>query len=244
MSVEKPEETAGGTAEVTASDKAPKLGGEVNPSATGSGPGQKTSVTDEKVAPSGGEAPSDYYEEEEPSRAPKVFGVLHLIMVGITVLLFLGSLAVGIIFRNQLDNVQMGENTRIIMQLSKEIERIPIARVNGFIMLGVTILMTALLVVAGNYLLKSKKRGQTFSIAYAIINIFFGVYHIAFSEIVMKSHYQKLLMDDGSIEITTQSFVLFWYSIGNVVQGCCCWFVYPVLILIFMLPERFGKNLK
>lgn len=245
MSMEKPEENAGGLAgetepvknrETEGSDAAQGEGGSPSAGSTppGGGMGSPSSV-----APAPEQA-----EDEEPSRAPKVFGVLHLILGGLSILAFATILILGLVMRHSLDRVQMDERTRVMLELSQELESITAVRVNGYIIQVLTVVLTGLLIAGGVYLLKKRRRGRTMSLFYAVGNILFGISQIAFHEIVMKSHYARLLADSSTVDPTMQSVIMKWYSVQTFALGCCCCFVYPVLILVFMLPERFGKNLK
>jgi hypothetical protein len=244
MSTEKPEDPVdgrtGGTGPVDGRETSepPAARGVGDGPAVGASPGGGTG------SPPGGPPSPECAEEEEPSRAPKVFGVFHLVLGGLSILAFATILILGFVMRHSLDRVQMDDRTRVMLELSQELENITAVRVNGYLIQAVTVILTGLLIAAGVYLLKKRKRGRTLSLAYAVGNILFGISQMAFHEIVMKSHYARLLVDSSSIDPAMQSVIMKWYSVQTFALGCCCCFVYPVLILVCMLPERFGKNLK
>ena len=205
----------------------------------------------EETPPSGAQPPppadetGPAFEGEEgegPSRAPKVFGILHLVIGGLSVLLFLGLFIFGLIMRNSMQNVSMDERTRVMMEVSRELENVPVIRISGFTMMAFSLLFTGLLIAAGVLLVKARKSGRLFSLGYAVGNIIFGIVNIAFHEIVVKSHYTRII--ESTLDPATQNMLLKWMSIQTFTVNCCCCFVYPVLILIFMLPERFGRDLR
>ncbi len=181
-------------------------------------------------------------EGEGPSRAPKVFGILHLVIGGLSVLLFLGLFIFGLVMRNSMQNVSMDERTRVMMEVSRELENVPVIRISGFTMMAFSLLFTGLLIGAGVLLVKARKSGRLLSLCYAVGNIVFGIVNIAFHEIVVKSHYTRII--ESTLDPATQNMLLKWMSIQTFAVNCCCCFVYPVLILIFMLPERFGRDLR
>lgn len=244
MSIEKPEESAGGPAGKTEAVDTGETSAPAGTPGEGAGPAPGTPSGAGTGLPSGSPSAPGYAEDEEPSRAPKVFGVLHLILGGLSILAFATILILGLVMRHSMDRVQMDERTRVMLELSKELENITAVRVNGYVIQALTVVLTGLLIAGGVYLLKKRRRGRTMSLVYAVGNILFGISQMAFHEIVMKSHYARLLADSSTVDPTMQSVIMKWYSVQTFALGCCCCFVYPVLILVFMLPERFGKNLK
>jgi hypothetical protein len=177
-------------------------------------------------------------QEVSSPAVAKTFGIIHLVYFGIFFLFSLyGLYSLFLASPASQDNPVAQEMSSI----QHELMTIPSvkayfigAQVVGFILLAV-------LLVAGIQLLMRKPLGRILSLAYAWASIVTGILSTVLYMLLVQSTYTELLAASSIPEQALAGIQVM--SKAQPVLMFCCSALYPILILIFLLPEKFARSL-
>ena len=179
----------------------------------------------------------------EPSKpaAPgtvKAFGIINIVLGAIFLLLTLWGLYAMMRTPAAGDNPieqEMLEVQRLLMEL-------PAVNIFTYAGLVVGLGLTALLIAGGVFLLQRHPLGRTLSLVFAVGSLVQGVFSAIYQFVVIQPHYVELLLGSGLEDSILQGMV-----IGARLQPVftlLCSGIYPVILLIFVLPQRFADALE
>jgi len=180
-------------------------------------------------------------EEVSSPGVAKTFGIIHLVYAGLGAIMLIFAV-IGLVTGSS--GVSFGGDApgaEEITQIQNDLMAMPAVKANIYIGIVIGVLMTVLLVVAGLHLRKHLPSGRTLSLAYAGIGIAYTIISVAFNYLAIMPAEVDLYMASGldenmvSAMTMTAKFKPFF--------GICCGLPYPVIILIFMLPEKFARSL-
>jgi len=100
--------------------------------------------------------------------------------------------------------------------------------------------MCVLLMVAGVHLLKHKVLGRTLSLVYASVGIIIAVTQAVLTFLLI-SRYKAELILASDLPENIQDILLLTQGKITPAGMLCCGLVYPIILLIFMLPEKFAR---
>ncbi len=180
-------------------------------------------------------------EEVSSPGVAKTFGIIHLVFAGISaIFLIIGiiSLATG---GSSMSFGGDAPGAEEIAQIQQDLMAMPAFKANMYIGLLVGVLTTILLVIAGLHLLKHQPSGRTLSLAYAGVGIAFTIISVAFNYLAIMPAELDLYMASGLDENVVNAMMM--TAKFKPFFGICCGLPYPVIILIFMLPDKFARSL-
>lgn len=168
----------------------------------------------------------------------KTFGIIHLVYFGIFFLLTLyGVYSLFFASTAAQDNPVAQEMTNI----QHELMSMPSVKAYYVISMGVSLAILAVLLVAGLQLLKRQPLGRMLSLVFAWASIVTGILSTVLYMLLVSPTYKELLAGSALDENVLQG-VQMMANVQPVLMFCCS-ALYPIIILIFLLPEKFARSL-
>ena len=168
----------------------------------------------------------------------KVFGIIHIIYAALGVIMII----MGLMFSSGVTiggpgNDPASEEMKAIEAQYQEIPQVQAVTYGGFIVGG---LMCVLLIIAGVHLLKHKILGRTLSLVYASSGIIIAVIQAVLTFLLISKYKAELILASDLPENVQDILLL---TQGKIAPAgmLFCGLVYPVILLIFMLPEKFAR---
>ena len=177
-------------------------------------------------------------QETSSPAVAKTFGIIHLVYFGIFFLLTVyGIYSLFFASTAAQDNPVAQEMTNI----QHELMSMPSVKAYYLISMGVSLAMLAVLLVAGLQLLKRQPLGRTLSLVFAWASIVTGILSTVLYMLLVSPTYKELLAASSLDENVLQGIQMM--ANAQPVMMFCCSALYPILILIFLLPEKFARSL-
>jgi len=177
-------------------------------------------------------------QETSSPAVAKTFGIIHLVYFGIFLLLS----AYGVYSLYFASGAPQGDPvSQEIMNIQHELIGIPSVKAYYLVSQVVGFAMLAVLLVAGLQLLKRQPLGRTLSLFFAWASIVTGILSTVMYMLLVSPTYKELLAGSSLDENVLQG-VQMMANFQPVLMFCCS-ALYPIIILIFLLPEKFARSL-
>lgn len=167
-------------------------------------------------------------QETASPTVAKVFGIIHIVF---SILGFL-QLAYILIFVPMMMNMEgLPADAQAQLEQAREVMENPTIRLHMYGSSIIYAILNVILFAAGIFLLKKRTAGRTLSITYAAGTLVTTVISTIISMLVIWPIMANYMEEAGSSKYT------------GLAIGLCCYGIYPILVLIFMLPEKFARSL-
>ena len=177
-------------------------------------------------------------QEVSSPAVAKTFGIIHLVYFGIFLLFSLyGVYSLFLASPAAQDNPVAQEMTNI----QHELMTIPSVKVYFIGAQVVGFALLAVLLVAGLQLLKRNLLGRTLSLTYAWASIVTGILSTVLYMLLVQPTYTELLAASSLPEQALGPMQMM--SKIQPIMMFCCSALYPIIMLIFLLPEKFARSL-
>jgi hypothetical protein len=177
-------------------------------------------------------------QETSSPAVAKTFGIIHLVYFGLFLLLSVYGVY-SLYFASGAP--QSDPVSQEMASIQRELITIPSVKVYFLISQVVGFALLAVLLVAGLQLLKRQPLGRMLSLVFAWASIVTGILSTVLYMLLVQPTYKELLagssLDENVLKgvqmmSNAQPFLMF-----------CCSALYPIIILIFLLPEKFARSL-
>ncbi len=177
-------------------------------------------------------------ESTSPTKV-KVFGIINLVYAGISLLFIVGGLIM-----QRMGSVSAGGNEagREMQAIQQQLMNLPQMKIFTYVSMVIAVILLALLIAGGIFLLKRDIRGRTFSLIYAGAGIGFSIISTAYQYLVIQDFYREIVLS-SNLEEAVQSSVL-TVSKFSPIFGLFCGLLYPIILLIVMAPQKFADALQ
>jgi len=177
-------------------------------------------------------------EETSSPTVAKVFGIINIVYASIMVLFIVYSVVM--IFSGPMMQAQ-APGMEEIATIQKELMETPKVRIFLITGLVLSLALVAVLFVGGLKLLKKQLLGRTLSLFYAWAGIVSAILSAVLYHLIVGRTYEELLLS-SSLEQQMVDGMMMVSKFQPLFQ-LCCGGLYPVLLLIFMMPEKFARSL-
>jgi hypothetical protein len=177
-------------------------------------------------------------QETSSPAVAKTFGIIHLVYFGIFLLLSV----YGVYSLYFASGTPQGDPvSQEMASIQRELITIPSVKVYFLISQVVGFALLAVLLVAGLQLLKRQPLGRMLSLVFAWASIVTGILSTVLYMLLVQPTFKELLAGSSLDENVLQGVQM----MSNVqpIMMFCCSALYPIIILIFLLPEKFARSL-
>lgn len=177
-------------------------------------------------------------ESTSPTKV-KVFGIINLVYAGISLVFIVGALVM-----QRIGSSASGGNeaAREMQAIQQQFMNLPQMKIFTYASLIISVILLALLIAGGIFLLKRDIRGRTFSLIYAGAGIGIAIISTAYQYLVVQDFYREIILS-SNLEEAVQSSVL-TVSKFSPIFGLFCGLIYPIILLIVMAPQKFADALQ
>lgn len=177
-------------------------------------------------------------EDASSPTVAKVFGIIHIVYASIMVLFTVYSLVM------MFTGPVMPEGTpgaEEIIGIQKELMGTPKVQVFMITSIVISLALIAVLFVAGLKLLKKQLPGRTLSLFYAWAGVVSTILSTVLYHLIVHRTYEELLLSSSLEQQMVDGMMM--VAKFQPLFMLCCGAVYPVILLIFMMPEKFARSL-
>lgn len=152
-----------------------------------------------------------------------------------------GFVIFGLFFSGKMKFGGSGAMGEEIQNITRELMEIPSVKMISYGSAAVSVVLCGILIAAGILLLQRKMPGRTLSLVYAVAALIHTVIGSILQYLVVNRYYVELLAG-SSLDEAVQSSMAMTMKFQPLFY-ICCFGLYPVLILVFLLPEKFARSL-
>lgn len=186
----------------------------------------------------GSDAPED---QPVSSSIHRIFGFINIIFGGLILVLMAGFFVWGLVMKGAPAGDGNSE-AAAIQEVMARFQALPSVRVVGVVTLALSVGLNSLLVWSGFLLLRKSEWGRSLSLVYAVASLLLGAFAVLLWQSYLKGNLTEMI-SSGDLPEDRQSFLIKIVGIQTILSNVCCYAVYPVVLLIYMLPEKFRRHL-
>jgi len=176
-------------------------------------------------------------QEKSSPLVAKVFGIINIIYG----LILLGLTLFSLFFKEKLSSMGSSEISEQMREITHQVYATPKVQIVFYVSSVVIVILLAILIIAGIKLLKKDLLGRTLSIVYGWCAIGYTILLTLASYLIINPVYKELVLA-SDIPDQVQKGLLISINVQGI-TNICCFGLYPIILLIFMTPQKFYNSL-